>query len=196
MRAGRIVPRLSVRVSRDRHGIAHRVAVEDERSVVSADAGLEPRDGFIGSHLEDLGAASNRVTGPNRCLETPIHLKEYAARSREVFGHNRVEDCTRYAPLYDDLAKPARLRHALIVMKWIPVSADLGEPFNIFRVHRARALRDLPNAWDATRPDLIHVAAHNPNWTRPATVRRRANVIPVAAPSVDFDVVVVGARCA
>jgi len=36
----------------------------------------------------------------------------------------------------------------------------------------------------------------NPNWTRLATVRRRANVIPVAAPSVDFDVVVVGARCA
>jgi hypothetical protein len=45
-------------------------------------------------------------------------------------------------------------------MKWIPVSADLGEPFDIFRVHRARALRDLPNAWDATRPDLIDVAAH------------------------------------
>src|SRR5262245_12149305 len=38
---------------------------------------------------------------------------------------------------------------------------------------------------------LIH-----PNWTRQASVKRRANVIPVAAPFVDFDVVVVGARCA
>src|SRR5262245_8517505 len=152
--------RLSVRAFRDRHRIAHRVTVEDERSVVSADAGLELRDGFIGSHLEDLGAASNRVAGANRCLETPIHLKEYGARSREVFGHNRVEDCARYAPLYDNLAKPARLRHALIVMKGIPVSADLGEPFDILRVHRARALRNLPNAGDATRPDLIDVAAH------------------------------------
>src|SRR5207342_1853385 len=35
-----------------------------------------------------------------------------------------------------------------------------------------------------------------PNRTRLATVRRRANVIPVAAPSVDFDVVIIGARCA
>lgn len=51
-------------------------------------------------------------------------------------------------------------RHGLIVMKWIPVSADLGEPFDIFRVHRARALRDLPNAWDASGPDSIDIAAH------------------------------------
>src|SRR5215813_10175135 len=151
--------RLSVRAFRDRQRIAHRVTVEDDRSVVSADAGLALRDGFIGSHLEDLGAASNRVTGPNRCLETPIHLKEYGARTREVFGHDGVKDCTGYAPLYDNLAEPAGLRHAFIVMKGISVSADLGEPFDIFRAHRARALRDLPNAWDATRPHLIHIAA-------------------------------------
>src|SRR4029450_9043313 len=149
-----------------------------------------------GSHLEDLGAASNRVTGPNRCLETPIHLKEYRARPREVFGHDCVEDCARYTTLYDNLAEPARLRPGLIVMKWIPVSADLGEPFDIFRVHRARALRDLPNAWDATRPDLIDIAAHISQLDSTCHVRRRANVIPVAAPSVDCRRVIIGARCA
>jgi len=90
---------LSLRDSRDRHRVAHRVTFEDERSVVPRDAGLELRDGFVGSYLEHLGASGNRVTGSNRCLETPIHLKEYGARPREIRGDDRVEDRARDATL-------------------------------------------------------------------------------------------------
>ena len=181
---------LRVRAFRDRHRVAHRIAVDDERAVASDHAGLELRDRFIGSHLEHLGAASNRVAGPNRCLEMPIHLEEHGAGPREVFGHDRVENGARDTTLDDNFAEPARLRRGFIVVKGIPVAADLGEPFDVFRIHRARALGDLPNAWDATRPDLIDRAAHI------FPIGRHANVTAIAAPSVDFDVVIVGARCA
>src|SRR5437773_8643744 len=102
---------LRLLASRDRHRIARGVTVEDERPVVSDDAGLELRDGLIGSHLQYFGAASNRVAGPNRRFESPVHLKEYRAWPREVLGHESVEDCARHTTLHDDLAEPARLRH-------------------------------------------------------------------------------------
>ena len=91
------------RAFRDRHGIAHRVTVEDNvpsslmTLVLSFVMGLSVR-------TSRTSARPVIVSPAERCLETPIHLKEYRARPREVFGHDRVRialvtpPCTTISP--------------------------------------------------------------------------------------------------
>jgi menaquinone-9 beta-reductase len=133
-------------------------------------------------------------------------LKEYSAWTRKVLGDDSIEDGTRDTTLHDNLAEAAGFRHGLIVVEWIPVSADLGEPLDVSASHRARALRDLANAWNAARPDVIDLATHiaKPQASSPKPKPRPEAVLILASvlarrhntPSLDYDAIIVGARCA
>jgi hypothetical protein len=115
---------------------------------------MQLRYGLVGADFSDFHPASDRVTGPNWSGEVPIDIQKDSSGFRQFLCDNCIEDRARNAALHNDLSESGGARRLEVVVQWITITADLGEPFDVGCRDGATHFRSVTHLGSAIRPDL------------------------------------------
>ena len=80
----------SIAGRRQPHGVAERLSLERNGSIVAGDRRLQFGDRLVGSHTEDFHGAGDPVSGTHGRPEIPVDMEKDRPRTGEILSHNGV----------------------------------------------------------------------------------------------------------